>query len=71
MKTLDISTLSPEDKLNLLDELWSALERDPTQLGLSQSQQQELDRRLDAMEQEGATGLTWNEVVALARQRLQ
>lgn len=60
MKTLDISALSPEDKLNLLDELWSALDRDPTQLGLSTAQQQELDRRLDSPEQEGATGLTWN-----------
>ena len=34
---------------------------------LASSQQEELDRRLDELEAEGATGLSWGEVVDQAR----
>lgn len=71
MSAIDISSLSKEDKLLLLDELWAEMERDPTQLKLSKEQQQELDRRLDALEQEGPSGLNWSDVLALARKQAQ
>jgi len=38
-------------------------------LPLTSSQQEELDRRLDELEAEGPTGLSWDEVVAQARAR--
>ena len=71
MSTINISVLTKEDKLNLLDELWADLERDPTQPGLSEEQEKELDRRLDAMEAGDVSGLTWSEVLALARKQLR
>lgn len=67
MSAIDISSLTKEDKLHLLDELWADMERDPSQLKLTQEQKLELDRRLDTLEQEGPSGLTCNEVLALAR----
>ena len=71
MSAIDISSLTQEDKLHLLDELWAEMERDPSQLKLSREQKQELDRRLDTLEREGPSGLTWNEVLALARKQSQ
>ena len=71
MSAIDISSLNQEDKLHLLDELWAEMERDPSQLKLSREQKQELDRRLDTLEREGPSGLTWNEVLALARKQSQ
>lgn len=67
MSTIDISSLTQEDKLHLLDELWAEMERNPSQLKLTQEQKQELDRRLDTLEREGPSGLTWNEVFGLTR----
>jgi len=71
MSALDISRLSQEDKLHLLDELWAEMERDPSQLSLSKEQQLELDRRLDALDRQGPTGLTWDEVLVLASKQAQ
>lgn len=71
MSAIDISRLSKEDKLLLLDELWAEMERDPAQLKLSNEQQQELDRRLEALKQEDPSGLNWSGVLALARKQPQ
>ncbi|MEA2602743.1 MAG: hypothetical protein QOF89_3735 [Acidobacteriota bacterium] len=64
---LDISRLSREEQLDLLDRLWENLGRDPEAFPLTESQREELDRRLDELEAEGATGLSWEEVVAQIR----
>jgi putative addiction module component (TIGR02574 family) len=66
---LDITRLTLDEQLDLLDDLWASLGRDPDALPLSDAQRAELDRRLDELETEGAVGLTWDEVVAQARQR--
>ncbi|WP_437898283.1 addiction module protein [Sorangium sp. So ce124] len=66
---LDITRLSRDEQLDLLDELWASLGRDPDALPLSDAQHVELDRRLDELEAEGPVGLTWDEVVAQARAR--
>ncbi|WP_437782465.1 addiction module protein [Sorangium sp. So ce1097] len=66
---LDITRLSRDEQLDLLDELWASLGRDPDALPLSDVQRVELDRRLDELEAEGPVGLTWDEVVAQARAR--
>ena len=64
---LDLSRLSRDEQLDLLDQLWEALGRDPNALPLSNAQRAELDRRLDDLEAEGPVGLTWDQVVAQAR----
>ncbi|AUX40209.1 addiction module protein [Sorangium cellulosum] len=61
--------MSRDEQLDLLDELWKSLGRDPDALPLSDAQRIELDRRLDELESEGPVGLTWDEVVAHARGR--
>ena len=66
MSAIDISNLSKEDKLVLLDELWAELERDPSPLQLTNEQRLELDHRLDNLDKEGPTGLTWDEVLTFA-----
>ncbi|WP_437945583.1 addiction module protein [Sorangium sp. So ce296] len=66
---LDIARLSRDEQLDLLDELWAHLGRDPDVFPLSDAQRVELDRRLDELEAEGPVGLTWDEVVAQARAR--
>ncbi|HYO14654.1 MAG TPA: addiction module protein [Thermoanaerobaculia bacterium] len=66
---LNVADLSRDEKLELLDRLWESLGQDPEALPLTSSQREELDRRLDELEAEGPTGLSWDEVVARARAR--
>ncbi|WP_437612050.1 addiction module protein [Sorangium sp. So ce834] len=66
---LDIARLSRDEQLDLLDELWARLGRDPDAFPLSDAQRVELDRRLDELEADGPVGLTWDEVVVQARAR--
>ncbi|MFL6195010.1 MAG: addiction module protein [Thermoanaerobaculia bacterium] len=67
--TADIKLLSREEQLELLDQLWESLGRDPEAFPLTDSQRGDLDRRLDELERDGPTGLAWDEVVAQARDR--
>jgi putative addiction module component (TIGR02574 family) len=64
---LDISRLTAEERLELLDELWASLGRDPHALPLDEGQKSELEERLRDLQVEGPTGFTWDEVVAQAR----
>ncbi|MEW6363546.1 MAG: addiction module protein [Acidobacteriota bacterium] len=66
---IDVIQLSREEQLDLLDQLWDSLGRDPEALPLTDAQKADLDRRLDELETEGPTGLTWDQVVAQARGR--
>lgn len=66
---LDIKRLSRDEQLDLLDQLWESLGRDPEAFPLTDSQREELDRRLDELEAEGPTGLSWDEVVSQVRTR--
>jgi len=65
----DIMRLSRDEQLDLLDQLWESLGRDPEALPLSDFQREELDRRLDELDVEGPTGLSWDEVVTQIRSR--
>jgi putative addiction module component (TIGR02574 family) len=59
---LDLTTLTPEEKLELIDDLWRSLE--PGDLSLTPEQKAELDRRLDRLEREGPQGVPWEVVRA-------
>jgi len=48
---LDLSRLSVEEKLELIDDLWSSLRADDWPL--TDEQRGELDRRLDRLDQDG------------------
>ena len=71
--TLDIEKLSPDERLELMEELWDSLRKEPASVPLTQAQQEELDRRLDDLEadiESGAPlGIPWDEVLHRIRNR--
>lgn len=52
--------LTAEERLRLIEELWDSL--DPDQTPLYDWQREELDRRLDALDEGATTGAPWPEV---------
>jgi putative addiction module component (TIGR02574 family) len=54
----EISRLSPQERLSLIEQLWDSLS--DADVPLSPAQQAELDRRLDTLESERSHGLTWD-----------
>ncbi|KYF94466.1 hypothetical protein BE20_06480 [Sorangium cellulosum] len=59
---LDLSKLTADEKLELIDDLWRSLSSDD--LPLSPELRAELDRRLDRPEREGPIGVPWEDVRA-------
>jgi putative addiction module component (TIGR02574 family) len=68
---VDISRLTVNEQLELLDELWETLGREPGPFALSEAQTQDLDRRLDELEREGPVGMSWEEAVERIRSDAQ
>jgi putative addiction module component (TIGR02574 family) len=69
-KAIDVRQLSRDERLELIEQLWDSLsdeERDS--LPLTTEQEQELDRRLDALEKEGPVGLSPDELREQVRRR--
>jgi len=69
MASIDIASLSLEERLRLLDELWESLSAKPEALPLTTAQREELDRRLDDLDREGPVGIPWEEVLGRIRKR--
>lgn len=59
----DLSSLSVEEKLRLIENLWDSVADDPKTLPPTDAQAEELDRRLDAYRQDGDPGRPWREVL--------
>jgi putative addiction module component (TIGR02574 family) len=57
---LDLMTLTPEEKLALIDELWTSIT--PDQFPLTAQRRTELHRRLDQLDEEPHTGVSWDSV---------
>jgi putative addiction module component (TIGR02574 family) len=66
---LDIASLTPEERLSLLEELWDSLAATPGAVPLTATQRAELDRRLDDLDREGPVGIPWEEVLSRIRSR--
>ncbi len=64
---LDISRLTTDERLDLLDALWASLGRDPDALPLDEKQKAEIQNRLHDLEIDGPTGFTWEQVVLQAQ----
>ena len=60
---VDVEALSRDEQLELLDQLRESLGREPDSLPLTEDQKSDLDQRLDELEREGPTGLSWDEAV--------
>jgi len=68
-RDLDIASLTPEERLGLLEELWESLAAAPEKVPLTEAQRAELDRRLDDLEREGPVGIPWEDVLSRIRSR--
>jgi putative addiction module component (TIGR02574 family) len=60
---VDISELSIAERIQLAEDLWDSILEQQVELPLTDTQQQELDRRLEKKYQQAPTaGSTWEEV---------
>ncbi len=71
--SVKIEGLSSQEQLELLERLWDSLSRTPANVPLTDQQRAELDRRLDALDEDVAQdrvlGVPWDEVVRQIRTR--
>jgi len=62
---IDLNLLSPDERLDLIEELWESLsESQRASIPLTSEQEAELDRRLDDLEADGPVGITPEELRA-------
>lgn len=66
---IDISTLSADERLELIERLWDSLLSTPEAVPFPESHREELDRRLDELDREGPTGVPAEEVLSRLRSR--
>ena len=60
---IDITTLSRDEQLQFLENLWDSLSSTPKAVPLTDAQREELDRRLDELDREGPVGIPVEEVL--------
>jgi putative addiction module component (TIGR02574 family) len=65
-----ILALTPEDRLSLIDDIWTSLPPHAKEWPLTDEQRAELDRRLEDAERNPDSGRSWEEVEAAVRARL-
>ena len=68
---IDIEKLGVDERLQLIEELWESLSSNPSKIPVTQAQKQELDRRLDAIDEGDDTGIPWMEVLDRIRNQLK
>jgi putative addiction module component (TIGR02574 family) len=62
MTTIDIFSLSPQERLELIGRLWDSL--DSEDVRLTPAQEAELDRRLATLDEDIKAGSTWEQIDA-------
>jgi len=62
MPAIDIDKLTTDQRLRLLEQLWESLRKTPDALPLTAPQREELDRRLDELDQGDVATIPWEEV---------
>jgi putative addiction module component (TIGR02574 family) len=64
----EITRLSPQERLSLIEQLWESLSPTDIPLTLTPAHQAELERRLATFDHDRAQGVTWDSLKAeLAR----
>ena len=66
---IDIATLSPAERLELIEQLWDSLSSTPEAVPFPDAHREELDRRLDELDREGPTGVPAEYVLSRLRSR--
>ena len=67
--SFDITGLTPDERLELIEHLWDSLT--PEDVPLTEAQQEELQRRLERLDRDGVSGRSWDEVERRVRGRGQ
>ena len=57
---LNLTALTTEEKIELIDELWTSI--DFGAVPLTPAQRAEIDRRLNRLDEEGPVGIPWEQV---------
>lgn len=71
MKDLGIDQMSIEDRLALVQEIWDSITTAPEQIPLTETQRNELERRLAAHAADPTNVIPWEEVKARALARIK
>ena len=66
----NLRKLSVDERIRLVEDLWDSIANDQKALTLTQEQQSELDRRLDAYECDGTPGRPAEDIIAEIRKML-
>ena len=65
-----LRTLSIDERMQLVEDIWDSIAADQAALPLTDEQRVELDRRLDAYETDNIQGREASEVVTTLKKRL-
>lgn len=65
----DLLALPPEDRLEILERMWASLRDEPGAFPLTDEQRQELDRRIQDMDENPGDESAWEEAEARLRAR--
>lgn len=60
---LDISRLTPDERIDLAEALWDSLAATPEAVPLTEAQAEELDLRLEAYRKDQNPGTPWREAL--------
>ena len=69
MAVIDIARLNRHEKLELIEEIWKSLSHEADTIPLTTAQRAELDRRLDEVDRNGPSGISWDEVLRRLRSK--
>lgn len=67
----DFSDLTPDERIQLAEDLWDSLSADASTVPLTAPQARELDRRLEAYRRDGDPGQPWEAVLDRVEERLR
>lgn len=66
---VDVLSLSVPERIQLVEDIWDSIAETPEQIGLTDGQKAEIDRRLDAYRQNPDEGSPWDKVRERIRTR--
>jgi len=69
LRLTDIERLSLTERIQLVQDIWDGIAAAPEQLPVTEAQQQELDRRLDAYQRNPQGGISKQEIKAKVMRR--
>lgn len=69
LKNLGIDRMSVAERILLVEEIWDSIAVDEAEVPLTESQRQDLQRRIAAYEANPKTGSSWEDVKARLRSK--